>query len=44
MMAQDESFASVIWETSDDLSGVSAEALLNPPRSSAKLPLPSEEC
>lgn len=31
------SFASVTWETSGDLSGVSAEALLNAPRTSAKL-------
>ena len=35
--AKHESFSSVIWETSDDLSGVSAEALLNAPRTSAKL-------
>ena len=32
-----ESFASVVWETSDDLSGISAEELLNAPRKSAKL-------
>ena len=32
-----ESFASVLWETSGDLSGMSAEALLNAPRTSAKL-------
>ncbi len=32
-----ESFASVIWETSDDLSGITAEELMNAPRTSAKL-------
>lgn len=32
-----ESFSAVTWETSGDLTGVSADALLNAPRTSAKL-------